>query len=185
MENIDLATVIQEAIVKFSRNRFGDKPPVSVVIPATLASLPWRDRSLKEFVRLFLYESLLTNDPEAAIQVSLRRRPELKDLNAFLGIHPSYWIQLRVSGRGLRIIENLIEDLFAEVGHRCEEWVGVEGSGARLGIFGPFDRSGMKIVFCIEATRNALRCDLLLPVAETAAAPCVPAEESDQAAARP
>ena len=77
---------------------------------------------------MFLYEVLLTNDPDAIIEITLRRKTELKDLNAFVGVRPSYWMQLRVAGRGLKIMEPLIEELFAEVGYYCEEWVGVQDS---------------------------------------------------------
>jgi hypothetical protein len=94
---------------------------------------------LKEFVRTFLYEVLLTNDPDAAIEVVLRRKIELKDLNAFVGVRPSCWVQLRVAGRGLKVRELLVEELFAEVGYCCEEWVEVEDSTARLGIRGSLD----------------------------------------------
>jgi hypothetical protein len=70
---------------------------------------------LKEFLQFFLYESLLTSDASAAIEIALRRRALLKDLTAFVGIQPSYWVQLRVSGRGLKVAEPIIEDLFTEV----------------------------------------------------------------------
>ena len=100
MEQIELRSVIEEAIAKFSRNRIGDKPPVFLMIPSTLRVVPWRDRTLKELVRVFLYETLLTSDPDATVEISLRRRAELKDLDPFVGVTPSYWLQLRISGRG-------------------------------------------------------------------------------------
>jgi hypothetical protein len=164
MEHVNLGLVIEQSISKFGQNRIGDKPPVFVVISPTLAPIPWHDRSLKEFVRMFIYEVLLTNDPNAIIEIALRRKTELKDLNAFVGVQPSFWAQLRVAGRGLKVMENLIEDLFAEVGYRCEEWVGVHGSPARLGIFGNNRKSELKMVFGVELSRNILKCDLLLPV---------------------
>jgi hypothetical protein len=167
MERVNLGSVLEQAISKFSRNRIGDKPPVFVMISPTLTPIPWHDRSLKEFVRMLLYEVLLTNDPDAAIEVVLRRKIELKDLNAFVGVRPSCWVQLRISGRGLRIRELLVEELFTEVGYCCEEWVGVEDSTARLGIFGSKDKPELKMVFCVELNRNSLKCDLLLPVSET------------------
>jgi hypothetical protein len=167
MERVNLGSVLEQAISKFSQNRIGDKPPVFVMISPTLTPIPWHDRSLKEFVRMLLYEILLTNDPDAAIEVVLRRKIELKDLNAFVGVRPSCWVQLRISGRGLRIRELLVEELFTEVGYCCEEWVGVEGSTARLGIFGSKDKPELKMVFCVELHRNTRKCDLLLPVSET------------------
>ena len=103
----------------------------------------------------------------------MRRRSLLKDLTAFVGIQPSYWVQLRVSGRGLRIAEQFVEDLFTEVGYRCEEWVGMDGSDARLGIFGTIDAPKLKMVFCLESTRHRLRCDLLLPVVDNSPVPCL------------
>ena len=164
MEHINLGLVIEQAISKFVQKRIGDKPPVFVMISPSLAPVPWHDRSLKEFVRMFLYEVLLTNDPGAIIEVTLRRKTELKDLNAFVGIRPSYWMQLRVAGRGLKIMEPLIEELFAEVGYYSEEWVGVQDSAARLGIFGNKNKLQLKMVFCLELSRNILKCDVLMPV---------------------
>jgi len=167
MEKIDLGTIIQQVIAKFSENRIGQKPPVFVMISGSLPYVPWHDRSLKKFARLFLYEALLTNDPDATVEVAVRRKAELKDLNQFVGIHPCYWIQMRVSGRGLKVMEPLVEDLFTDLGYRCEEWVGVENSGARLGIFGAADKAESKMVFCLETSREILKCDLLLPIYET------------------
>ena len=105
MEHINLGSVIEQAISKFGQNRIGDKPPMFVMISPNLTPIPWHDRSLKEFVRMFIYEVLLTNDPDAIIEIALRRKMELKDLNAFVGVQPSCWIQLRVAGRGLKIME--------------------------------------------------------------------------------
>jgi hypothetical protein len=164
MDQINLGSVIEQAITKVTRNRIGEKPPVYVTLSPALTQVPWKDSALKKFLQFFLYESLLTSDAHAAIEISLRRRSLLKDLTKFVGVDPSYWVQLRISGRGLKIGESLIEDLFAEVGYRCEEWVGVTGSNARLGIFGAIDTPKVKMVFCLDSTRHRLRCDLLLPV---------------------
>ena len=182
MEHVNLGSIIEQAISKFGQNRIGEKPPVFVMISPTLTLVPWRDRSLKEFVRMFLYEVLLTNDPGGIIEIALRRKTELKDLNAFIGVHPSCWVQLRVAGRGLKVMEHLIDELFAEVGYRCEEWVGVQDSQARLGIFGNKNRPDLKMVFCVELSRNILKCDLLLPVAVPLS--CLAADESKHAAPR-
>src|SRR5262245_19397446 len=165
MEHVNLGLVIEQAISKFGQNRIGDKPPVFVMISPSLAPIPWHDRSLKEFVRMFLYEVLLTNDPGAIVEVRLRRKKELKELKALVRIRPAYWMQLKVDGRGLKIMEPLIEELFAEVGYYSEEWVGVQDSGVRLGIFGN-KRLQLKMVFCLELSRNILKCDVLLPVFE-------------------
>jgi hypothetical protein len=173
MEQVNLGAVIEKSIARFNRNRIGEKPPVFVAFTPALTQVPWKDRTLREFLQFFLYESLLTSHPDAAIEISLRRRLLLKDLTAFVRIQPSYWVQVRVSGRGLRVAEPLVEDLFSEVGYRCEEWVGIAGCDARLGIFGTIDAPQLKIVFCIEATKHRLRCDLLIPVTDDSPVPCL------------
>ncbi len=182
MEHVNIGSAIEQAISKFGQNRIGDQPPVFVMISPALTPIPWHDRSLKEFVRMFLYEVLLTNDPNAIIEIALRRKTELKDLNAFVGGRPSCWMQLRVAGRGLKVMEHLIDELFAEVGYRCEEWVGVQDSQARLGIFGNKNKPDMKMVFCVELSRSILKCDLLLPVFVPLS--CLAADESKHAAPR-
>src|SRR3990172_12810125 len=161
MERIDLGTVIQEVIAKFNKNRIGDKPRVFVTLSPDLTQVPWNNHALKDFVRIFLYESPLTSNPDADIGISLHRRLALDDLSTFLGIEePSYWLQLQVSGRGLRIVEPMIEELFDEDGYRREEWVGVEGSSARLGVFGAIDTPTHKIMFFLESSRHLLQCAL-------------------------
>jgi hypothetical protein len=121
VEKVDLACAIQEAISRSAQNRIGAKPLVFVTLAPVLAHVPWQNQTAAVFVRRFLYETLLTSDAGAAVKVSLRRRTVLRDLAAFVGVTPSYWIQLRVAGRGLRVAEQLIEALFAEIGLRSEE----------------------------------------------------------------
>ncbi len=164
MEKLNIGTIIQEAISRFSQNRSGDKPPVFVTLAPAISPVPWENPSAETFMRRFVYETLLTSDPEAPIEVSLRCKSSLSDLNAFIGIKPAFWIQLRVTGRGLRIGEKAIEELFDELGFRVEEWIGVEGSGTRLGIFGTIDAPTVKMVFCLQSVHHKLKCDLLLPI---------------------
>lgn len=171
MDTVNLGSVIEQAITRVTRNRIGEKPPVFVTLSPALTDVPWKDASLRKFLQYLLYESLLTSDARAAVEIALRRRSSLKDLTAFVGIQPSYWIQLRISGRGLKVAERFIEDLFAEVGYRCEEWVGADGSNARLGIFGAIDPPKLKMVFCLELMRQTQKCDLLLPVHASRPAP--------------
>ena len=170
MGKLDIGAVIQEAISRFSQNRIGDKPPVFVTLAPAFTQVPWQNQTAENFVRRFIYETLLTSDPDAPIEISLRRRSRLNDLNAFIGIKPSYWIQLRLSGRGIRVGEKLIDELFGELGFRVEEWVGIVGSDTRLGIFGTIDAPTLKMVFCLESVRHKLKCDLLLPIDDGTAA---------------
>jgi hypothetical protein len=154
------------------------------MISPSISQVDWGDGTIKEFVRQHLYEALLSSDPDKAVEVLLRRRAELKDMNDFVGVHPSYWVQLRVSGRGLKRNERLVEDLFTNLGYCCEEWVGVDNSDARLGIFGPKGNSATKLVFCLDSRRDTLRCDLLLPVFDYAPVPCLAAGEVNLIAPR-
>lgn len=169
MERIDLTKTIKEATATFCQNRIGDKPPISVTVPAIMTDIPWPDRKLQELVKLFLYEALLTNDPEAEVTVSLRRRSQLKDLSEFVGVQPTYWLHLRISGRGVRLSEFFIDEFFSNIGYTCAEWVGVAESETRLGIFTAADKPEIKIVFCLDDNRLKRKFDILLPVREQVA----------------
>ena len=182
MENVDLELIIRHTIARFTQNRTGPKPLVFVMISPGVSQLAWDDCALPEFVRQFLYETLLSSNPDAVVEVLLRRRQVLRDMNNFVGIHPSYWVQLRVSGRGLKRSERLIEDIFSGLGYRLEEWVGVDNADARLGIFGAKSKSGAKMVFYVESARRALKCDLLLPVFEHARIPAAASGETNYSA---
>ena len=168
MESVNLQLVIQQTITRFKHNRSGNKPLVFVSVSPSIAQIPWNDGSLKEFVRLFVYECLHRSGPDHAVEVLLTRRAEIGDINEFLGMHPSYWVQLRLSGRGLKYNERMIEDMFRGLGYSCEEWISVDNSDIRLGTFGTkFDRA-TKMILCLNCVRGALKCDLLLPVSEYA-----------------
>jgi hypothetical protein len=171
METIELGTAIEDSIARFSSNRIGDKPPVFVTIPTRLRTVPWRDRTLKELVRVFLYEILLTSDPDATLEVSLRRRTELRDLDRIVEANPSYWVQLRIAGRGLKMFEKLAQELCYDVGYRCEEWLTVQDTTVRLATFAAFDRPHVKIILCLESSKYVHKCDLLFPVVEAPVAP--------------
>jgi hypothetical protein len=184
MEKVNLELVIQQTIARFQQNRIGEKPFVFVTISPSISQITWSDGSLKEFVRLFLYECFHSCDPDKAVEVLLTRRTEIRDMNEFVGINPSHWVQLRISGRGLKHTERMIEDLLSGLGYRCEEWVGVDDSAVRLGIFGTQFKNAAKIVFCLNSIRDTLKCDLLLPAFEPAPVPCLAARNRNSIAPR-
>jgi len=62
------------------------------------------------------------------------------------------------------VAEHVIDELFDELGFRVEEWIGIDKSDTRLGIFGAIDTPKLKMVFCLESVRHKQRCDLLLPI---------------------
>jgi hypothetical protein len=167
MGYVNLDAAVDQVITTFSQNRGGKKPSVSTTIPAEIARVAWPDGRLKDLVRVFLYNCFSTSDPSTAIEITLRKQVQLRDLEDFVGVHPSYWTQLRASGRGLRMMERLVEELFDGMGYRCEEWVGVEASGSRLGIFAAVGSPNLKMVFCLEWRRAVVICDLLLPISKT------------------
>jgi hypothetical protein len=184
MEKVDLGLIIQQTSARFTQNRIGERPLVFVMISPVISHVAWGDETLTEFVRLFLYEALLSSDPDKAVEVLLRRRAELKDINDFVGVHPSFWLQLRVSGRGLKRSERLVEDLFLKLGYRCEEWVGGDSSDMRMGIFGAKSKDDVKMVFSLNSKRETLKYDLLLPIFEYSPIPCLAASEPNFSARR-
>ncbi|HXG49898.1 MAG TPA: hypothetical protein VNN77_00645 [candidate division Zixibacteria bacterium] len=171
MDRIDLAELIENVIANFSRGHAGLGPPVFVTIPADLPAVPWRDPCVRQFVKAFLCDVFLTNRCDVPVRVAAYRRSSLTDLEDITGIRPDHWIQLRVSGRGLQIVEKLIEKRFEEMGYRCEEWLVTEHSEAVLGIFRSSTEPAVKMVFGIDPTRTVRKFDLLIPIAESTPLP--------------
>ncbi len=166
MSEINLKSLIEDVVLKFSRNRTGAKPIVLVTIPPELPNLFSQDTRFERLIRLFLYEVLLMNEPEAPVQLLVRRRSRLRDLEAFVGVSPQYWIQLRMAANGPCIPEKLTEERSREVDYRCQERVGVQDSNAQLVILSPMDEHGQKMVLCVDASRRIRKSDLLIPVSE-------------------
>jgi hypothetical protein len=166
MKEIDLGELIEDVILKFNQNRTGTKPTVFLTIPAELPHICWQDDGLERFIRALLYDVLLMDNPGAPIRVTVHRRARLKDLESFVKVDPLCWIQLSIAGRGLRVLENLVEDRFKELGYCCEEWIGVQGSCAQLAIFCAAEEEAPKMIFCVDATQFSQKWDLLIPVQE-------------------
>ena len=70
MKTSNLATVIQEAITRASRNRIGAKPQVFVTLAPLLPQVPWQNQKAEDFVRRSVYETLLTSDAAPALRES-------------------------------------------------------------------------------------------------------------------
>lgn len=83
MEYVNLESVVQQTITRFKHNRSGEKPLVFVSVSPSIAAIAWNDGSLKEFVRLFVYECLHSSEPDKAIEMLLTRRSEIGDINDF------------------------------------------------------------------------------------------------------
>lgn len=171
VEHVDLRTIAEETAATFRQNRTGARPAISLNLPSMVATIPWPDRMLGRLVREFFYETLLTNDSDAGVAVSLHRQSECRDLSDFVGIKPAYWTDLRISGRGVNLREHRIEILFSHLGYLCAEWVGSADSQNRLGIFASAQQSGVKFVLCLDTAGSRRRFDLLLPVHEPVALP--------------
>lgn len=169
MEPTNWSTVIESAIAKFGQNRIGDKPQVVINLMSDHARMTWINPTLKDFVRAFLYEALITSDPDAAIEVSLCKQVEADNLDRIAGIEPTEWLLLRVSGRGLRVCEPMIEELLAEIDYRREKWLGVDGSNVCFGIFSATDMPTQKLAFRLYVAPRVLACDLLLPIPQDSA----------------
>jgi hypothetical protein len=164
MEQVDLGKVIQDAIARFSQNRIGKKPPVSIRISAALPTTPWTDGSLRRIVKALLYEALMSNDPEAPTDVCLRRRSELKEFDAFVQGHPLYWAQIRVAGRGLRLRDLSFEEILNELGYLSEEWFGIKHTTTQFAVFVRADHPEQKLIFCTDPGSTIKKYDLLLPI---------------------
>jgi len=167
MPYVSLRSAIERGIELFRRNQSAAQPLVSVWIPAALSDFLWPDQRLKQFIRLVLYESLSNNNPNSSIEVTATRHARLEGLDHFVGVHPSYWLELRLSGPGFRMAATLVEELFNNMGYRCEEWVGTEASGTRLGIFALIHSPDHKIVIFLDSSHGVVNSDFLFPIHET------------------
>jgi hypothetical protein len=163
---VDLNDLIVQAVARFAQNRSGPRPSIRAKLPPEIPVISWRDESLGRFIKRFLYQALTANHPDIPVRVAVNERRRLSDLETFVGLYPLCWIQLRIEGHGSGMSDGLVEELFRDFAYRCEEWVGVEGSDAHLGIFAPVDNGGPKIVFCADIARPTWKCDLLIPVSE-------------------
>lgn len=179
MHEVDLNGLIAQAVARFAENRAGPRPSIRAKIPPGLPIIFWRDESLGQFIKRFLYQALTVNHPDCPVRIAVNERRRLADLEAFVRLHPASWIQLRVEGHGCGMSDGVVEELFKDFAYRCEEWVGVEGSEAQLGIFRPIDNGAPQIVFCADLAKPTWKCDLLIPLFEQLGLPTFSARKKN------
>ena len=164
MRQVNIGMIVQDIISRVHRNRTESNAPIFLSFLPTPPPVPWPDYRLEEFLRYFLYETLISNCRKISVEISLRQPSIVKDLNTLVHIQPSYWVQLSISGRGLGVRVETIGDLFAEVGYRCEERLGSDSTNQQLGIFESFDAPRQSLIFYCSSVRERQRLDLLVPI---------------------
>jgi hypothetical protein len=123
-----------------------------------------QDDRLVKFVGALLSNVMQANEPRTPLRVVVNSRTNLKGFEAFLGVSPLCWINLRLQWHGAGIPEAIILETFNKLGCRCDEWIGTEGSDEQVGIFSPVEKESQKIIFCSETNGAVRRCDFLIPV---------------------
>ncbi len=163
MQTVDMGRLIRDIVVKFSAQRTNELPPVRLTISPSLSAFYWRDDSLERLLREIFNEVLKSNRVDLPVRIKVSSRARLQDLQAFIGLSPLYWIQIKVSGHGLPCLD-VLESKLQHTGYYCEEWIGTENATSQLAIFCSGRGGAPKLVLYLSTCRFKWECDFLIPI---------------------
>jgi len=166
MRTVDVAHLIKDIVVSLRTKRADELPTIRLIISPGLPTFPWRDDSLERLLREIFSEFLRSRCGDLPVQIKVSSRPRLQDLQAFIGLSPLYWIQIKFSGYGLLSMTDPIETKLQQAGYYCEEWIGMDNASSQLAIFCPERGNASKLVLYLNTHRYRWECDFLIPVLE-------------------
>jgi len=166
MRETNIAALTQ-CIVRLSRKSLAKKEAsIQLSLPAAPASFLWHDGSLEALVHRIARKASLEVSPKRTIRIKVCQKTKMRSLENFFQIRPERWVELSISWCGPAAgFEIDIREMIANLGYRCEEWIGANESWPQLGAFSFGTKRLLKLLFWVQRQKNVQRCDLLIPVA--------------------
>jgi hypothetical protein len=164
MREMNFTILMQDVVLRCNKLLSRTGSTIQLSLPYALSKLLWHDRSLERLLERLTYQASLAVDPGKHVRIAVRQRKRMRDLEKFLGIHPSHWIQLRIARQGPSGFEGDARQILEDLGYCCEEWIGVKGSWPQMGAFSFGTKHLLKLVFWTQWHNNVQQCELLIPV---------------------
>jgi hypothetical protein len=164
MKEMNLTKLMRSVVLRCNRLLRRTGSSIKLSLPFALCKLLWHDRSLEGLIERLTVRASLAVDPGSPVQITVRQRKKMRDLEKFFGIRPSHWIQLQIARRGPAGLEKDARQILEDLGYSCEEWIGAEGSWPQLGAFSFGSKRLLKLVFWAQWHNNVQKCELLIPV---------------------
>ena len=136
-------------------------------MPSALSEFCWRGGSLKDLTKKLLGHVVSISHPARSVQVEIREKKKLSDMERFFAISPFYWFQLSIECQSASGPETGMQRVLESLGYRCPEWIGVEGSESQLGAFYLGTQKAPVLILYIQNRGARRNCDLLIPVIES------------------
>ena len=146
---------------------------IRLSLPPELSGLWLTDQRLEKLIRHLAHRVSTAVAPGDSVRIAVRRRSKMRSLERFFKIRPAHWLLLKFVWRGSAGFEGRAQELMADLGFRCEEWIGMSGSWPQLGAYSLGRGGSLKLVFWAQWHRNIQRCDLLIPVIHEEGSLCI------------
>lgn len=157
----------EEIISESGSNRGRDSSAVYLSMPSALSEFCWRGGSLKDLTKKFLGHVVSISHPARSVQVEIREKKKLSDMERFFAISPFYWFQLSIECQSASGPDAGMQRVLESLGYRCPEWIGVEGSESQLGAFYLGTQKTPVLILCVRNRGARRNYDLLIPVIES------------------
>lgn len=161
--------IATDIILKISGKSAEAGSPVYLSVPSVLSELSWSESGFESLMEKFLGHVLKICHPGRSIRVSIREKKRMSDLEKFFSLYPNYWLHLSIEGQSTKGFENGARQVLENLGYRCPEWVGLEGSEAQLGAFHSGTQVTPALILYVQNHGSRRTCDFLIPVLESPA----------------
>jgi len=161
--------IATEIVPEISGKSIKGGSPVYLSIPSVLSEFSWREGDFESLIKKFLDHVLEISHPGRSIRVSIHEKRRMADLEKFFSVFPNYWFLLSVESHSIKGFENGARQILENLGYRCLEWIGVEGSESQLGAFHFETQKIPALILFVQNHGSQRTCDFLIPVLESPA----------------
>jgi hypothetical protein len=159
--------IATEVIPRISEKHSEGGSSVYLSIPSILSEFNWHGGNLEILMEKFLDHVLEICHPARSVRVAVHEKRRMSDVEQFFSISPLYWLQVSVEGQSTSGFEDGAKRILEDLGYRCPEWVGMEGSESQLGAFYFGDQEMPALILFIQNHGARRNCDFLIPVIES------------------
>jgi hypothetical protein len=164
---MDPEIIATEIVPRLREKRGRDCPPIHVSISPFLPDIPSDGGSIESLIVRFLSYVAEISHPSRSVRVAVHVKKRASDLEQFYGISPLKWFHLSVKSQSTSGFEQGVKEILEDLGYRCPEWIGVEGSESQLGAFHFGAKTSPSLILFVQNQGSQRSCDFLIPVVKS------------------
>ncbi len=164
MRQINLATVVRDVVRRCNKLLLRTGTSILLSPPSCAPRLSWYDESLETLLERLALRASSNVDQGSHVRITVSQRRNMRGLEGFFDIRPSHWILLKIARKGRAGFETEARNILEDLGYRCDEWIGTEGSWPQMGAFSSGKMQAQRLMLWAQWYKNTQKYELIIPV---------------------